>query len=66
MLARLNTAFVALGGATNFGDFGIYAGFFEDLLPNLGGFGVFWDTVFFITNKASDVNFLWIEADDLC
>ena len=59
----LNTALVAILGSIDFGDFSIDAGFFEDLLPNASSLIIAWDAIFFITNKTSDVNFLWIETD---
>ena len=62
-LIALNAAFVAILGGVDFSDFGIDASFFENLLPNASSLVVAWDAVFFVTNKASDIDFSRIETD---
>ena len=47
-------------------NFRLNARFFEDLLPNLCSLIIARDAIFFVTNKASDIKFGWVDADLLC
>ena len=58
-----NSTLCSIFCATNFGNFGIDTGLFENLLPNFSCFRVFWNTIFFTTNKASDINFMWVKSN---
>ena len=62
-LFALNATLVAVFSSVDFGNFRFDASFFEDLLPNMSSLVIAWDAVFFATDKASDVNLGWVEAD---
>ena len=64
MLIFLDTTLGTVFTGANFSNFCLYTRFGKDTLPDFGRFGIFWDAVFFVTNKASDVNFVWIETDN--
>ena len=64
MLIFFNTTLGAVFTGTNFSDFSFHSSFGKDTLPDFSRFGVFRNAIFFVTNKASDVNFMWIETDD--
>ena len=63
VFAWLNSPLVAIFGGADFGDLGVDAGFFEGFLPNLRGFGIFRNAVFFVADKASDVDATGVETD---
>ena len=65
VFAWFDAALVAFLGGADFGNFGVDAGFFKDGLPNCSSFVVFWNVVFFVADKTSNVNFVWVEADFL-
>ena len=63
MFTVKNSTLCSIFCATDFGNFSINTRLFENLLPNLSGFRVFWDTIFFTTSKTSDIYFMWIKSN---
>ena len=56
----LNTAFITFGRSTNFSNFCLNSDFSKNFFPNLCRFGIFWNAIFFVTNKTSHINSFWV------
>ena len=62
-LAFLNTALVTILCRINFSNLRLDANLSKNLLPNRSGLVIARDAIFLRTNKTSDVNFAWIQAN---
>ena len=60
MFTFFNTSGDTIFGTADFSDFSIYASLFKDLLPDFSRFSVFWDAIFFTTDKAGNIDLMRI------
>src|SRR5574344_283957 len=63
MLTFFDTTFVTIFARSNFGNFSINSSLLKNSLPNQCGFSIFWNAIFFVTDKASHKNLLWIKTN---
>ena len=65
MFTFFNPSLGTLFCCADFSYFCINTGFFKDSLPNFCRLGIFWNTIFLITNETSNVNFFRVKTDNL-